>query len=393
MTKLEGRILTPEGLRAGRISIENGHIAEIADLSAADEEFLPLVLPGFIDLHCHGGGGADVMEGGDAAHQVARTHAKTGTTALLATTMTSPLPDIEKALKAVSTAMSRQGNDEAAILGVHLEGPFISRGRLGAQPDFVIDGDIPLMQRLTALADIRVITCAPEADPDGTMTRWLVAKGVRVQLGHSACSYEVAAAGFEHGCQGVTHLFNAMSPLHHRTPGLVGAALAHADYAELIPDLLHVHPGAIRAARRAIPHVYAVTDASPAAGMPDGEYRLGTQPVTRCGNGVRLADGTLAGSCLTMYEAFRNLVSIGLTLQEASMATSGTAAAYAGLEDRGRIAIGAIADLVVLSPGLDLEQVMLRGHFLSSAHAPQTRNASCQGTAKTLRPVAGGAFE
>ena len=364
MTNIDGRILTPKGLVAGRLTIEGDRIASVSTLAAADETTLPVIVPGFIDLHCHGGGGADIMQGGEAPHQVARTHALSGTTALLATTMTSPMDDIEMALSAVTKAAKHQEADEAALLGVHLEGPFISRERLGAQPDFVVSGDVPLMEKLTALAAIRVMTCAPEADPDGTMTRWLVEHGVRVQIGHSNCSYEDAAEGFAHGCKGVTHMFNAMSVLHHRTPGVVGAALAHAEFAELIPDLLHVHPGAIRAARRAIPHVYAVTDASPAAGMPDGNYMLGTQHVTRCGNGVRLADGTLAGSCLTMFEAFRNLVSIGLTIAEAAEATSGTAAAYLGLEDRGRIAPGAVADLVVLSPDLDLKNVMLRGVFL-----------------------------
>jgi N-acetylglucosamine-6-phosphate deacetylase len=164
-------------------------------------------------------------------------------------------------------------------------------------------------------------------------------------------------------------MFNAMSPLHHRAPGVSGAALAHAAYAELIPDLLHVHPGAIRVALRAIPGVYAVTDATAASGMPDGDYRLGTQTVRKCGNGVRLADGTLAGSSLTMLQAFRNLVSIGLSLEEASRRTSTVAAAYLGLEDRGRIEPGAVADLVVLGKDLALREVFLRGRKLAAGAA------------------------
>lgn len=363
MTAIEGRVLTQEGFRQARVTIEQGRISNIEHCPGASDD---LIVPGFIDLHCHGGGGADVMEGGDAASRVAKSHAASGTTSFLATTMTAPLEHIEAALAAVRMCAQAQRNDEASILGVHLEGPFISRLKLGAQPDYAIDGDTELMDRLMSLADIRVVTCAPEADPDGSMTQWLRERGVRVQLGHSACDYETAAKSFESGRHGVTHLFNAMSPLHHRAPGIVGAALAHAVHAELIPDLLHVHPGAIRAALRAIPNVYAVTDATPAAGMPDGDYRLGTQNVKKCGNGVRLADGTLAGSSLTMHQAFRNLVEIGLSPEEASRRTSTIAADYLGLSDRGRIAPGAVADFVILDRSLELKAVMLRGNQIGN---------------------------
>ncbi|MCI5074713.1 N-acetylglucosamine-6-phosphate deacetylase [Oricola sp.] len=364
MTVIEGRVLTPDGLRNARVSIEHGRIARIEKRGVVGND---LILPGFIDLHCHGGGGADIMEAGDAPSRVASAHAANGTTAFLATTMTAPLIDIEAALVSVRDCASALRNDEAAILGVHLEGPFIDREKLGAQPDFAIDGDTALMQRLMALAEIRVVTCAPEADPDGAMTRWLRDRGVRVQIGHSSCDYETAAKCFLGGRHGVTHMFNAMSPLHHRAPGIVGAALAHAEHAELIPDLLHVHPGAIRAALRAIPNLYAVTDATPASGMPDGDYRLGTQHVRKCGNGVRLEDGTLAGSSLTMHQAFRNLVEIGLSPEEASRRTSTIAADYLGIRDRGRIAPGAIADLVIVDESLEMKSVVLRGTEFSGS--------------------------
>lgn len=362
-SEITGRVLSPAGWVEGRVRWRDGRIEAVEEYAAADED--RIVLPGFIDLHCHGGGGADVMEGGEAVHTVAATHAKAGTTALLATTMTDEVPRIERALAAADRAASSPGDGEAAILGVHLEGPFISRARLGAQPDFAIDGDPALMERLMRLAAIRVVTLAPEADADGALTRFLDARGVRVQIGHSDCDYETAARCFASGRHGVTHMFNAMSALHHRAPGVVGAALAHAGHAELIPDLLHVHPGAIRAALRAIPGLYAVTDATPASGMPDGDYRLGAQHVRKCGNGVRLADGTLAGSSLTMLEAFRNLVSIGLSVEEASRRTATIAAGYLGLSDRGRVEKDAVADLVVLDRELRLECVVLRGRIIA----------------------------
>jgi N-acetylglucosamine-6-phosphate deacetylase len=155
-----------------------------------------------------------------------------------------------------------------------------------------------------------------------------------------------------------------MSPLHHRKPGMVGAALAHAQHAEIIPDLLHVHPGAIRAALRCIPGLYCVTDSTAAAGMPDGIYRLGRHTVTKCLGGVRLADGTLAGSTLTMDQALRNLVGLGLTLAEAARRTSTLAAEHLGLADRGRLVPGAWADVVLLDHELQLTGVVVEGEAI-----------------------------
>ncbi|MFN7220131.1 MAG: amidohydrolase family protein, partial [Burkholderiales bacterium] len=160
---------------------------------------------------------------------------------------------------------------------------------------------------------------------------------------------------------------NAMSGMHHRKPGMVGAALAHAEYAEIIPDLLHVHEGAIRVALRAVPKLFCVTDSTAASGMPDGEYRLGRHTVTKCMGGVRLADGTLAGSTLTMDAALRNLVErLGLALSEASARVSTYAADYLGLEDRGRLGVGAYADVVVLDRALQIADVYVEGERVVS---------------------------
>jgi N-acetylglucosamine-6-phosphate deacetylase len=172
------------------------------------------------------------------------------------------------------------------------------------------------------------------------------------------------------GAGGFTHLFNAMTGLQHRAPGMVGAALAHANFAEIIPDLIHVHPGAIRVALRAIPGLYCVTDSTAAAGMPDGEYRLGRHTVTKCLGGVRLADGTLAGSTLTMDQAFRNLVNeIGLSLVDASRRVSTHAADYLGVTDRGRLAVGCWGDAVLLDRDLKLLDVYLEGKSIDDTHA------------------------
>ena len=372
MKSINGHLLTPQGFVRGTLAIVEGRITALEGSAVVEAEArasdLPLVLPGFIDLHVHGGGGADTMDAGDALARVARQHARHGTSAMLATTMTAPLADIEAALRALAPACATRAPGAARVLGVHLEGPYISPDKLGAQPAFARPPSLAEILALHAIAPIRLVTIAPELLGSLALIPALVEAGMRVQIGHSDASYEQAMAAIEQGASGFTHLFNAMSALHHRAPGAVGAALAHAQYAELIPDLLHVHPGAIRAALRAIPGLFCVTDATAAAGMPDGDYRLGRQTVTKCLGGVRLADGTLAGSTLTMDQALRNLVAIGLTLEEASARVSRHAADYLRLADRGRLAVGAWADLVLLDARtLQLQQVCIEGEAIAVA--------------------------
>ena len=323
-----------------------------------------VIVPGFIDVHVHGGAGRDIMEGGDAALQVARRHAQHGTTALLATTMTAPLEDLRASLAPVG-ALCREGAAGAArVLGVHLEGPYINAGKLGAQPPYARPVSLEELRELHALAPIRLLTLAPEVPGNMEAIAPLLAAGFVVQVGHTLGSYEDGVSALQQGARGFTHLFNAMTPLHHRLPGMVGAALAHAQFAEVIPDLLHVHPGAIRAALRSIPCLYCVTDSTAATGMPDGEYMLGRHTVHKCMGGVRLPDGTLAGSTLTLDQALRNLVGLGLDLADASARVSTHAADYLGLEERGRLAAGAWADIVVLNRDLKLKAVYIEGECI-----------------------------
>jgi N-acetylglucosamine-6-phosphate deacetylase len=373
--RLAGRILTPDGFVDGELAIgADGRIDAVAgDPVPAGRErdgTAPLVLPGFVDLHVHGGGGHDVMEGGDAAAAIARLHARHGTTSILATTMTAPAADLETAFAALAPHVRTRTPGGARIHGVHLEGPYINPGRLGAQPGFARPLSMDELARLQAHAPIRLVTLAPEVPGNLAAIAGLREAGIRVQLGHTAGTYEDGVAALAQGAAGFTHLFNAMTGLHHRTPGMAGAALAHAEYAEIIPDLLHVHPGAIRVALRAVPRLFCVTDSTAASGMPDGEYRLGRHTVTKCLGGVRLADGTLAGSSLTMDEAFRNLAGpLGVSLAEASARTATYAADYLGLADRGRLAPGAWADAVVLDRDLAPAQVIVEGEALALADA------------------------
>ena len=365
-------VLTPAGFVRGALRLRDGRVEAVEGRPVAESEVrhgaaLPIVLPGFIDVHVHGGAGRDTMEGGDAARAIARMHARHGTTALLATTMTAPMDDIRQALAALGPLCRERDPQGARVLGVHLEGPYINPGKLGAQPDFAKPASIEEIRALHALAPIRLITLAPELPGNLELITALRAAGFQVQIGHTLGTYEDGVAALAHGAGGFTHLFNAMTGLHHREPGMVGAALAHARYAEIIPDLLHVHPGAIQVALRAIPCLFCVTDSTAAAGMPDGEYHLGRHKVRKCMGGVRLPDGTLAGSTLTLDQALRNLVGLGLEIADASARVSTHAADYMGLEDRGRLAPGAWADFVVMDRDLQLQRVVVEGEEIDLA--------------------------
>jgi len=373
LTRLRGNILTPQGWIAGTLDfgaligqIDGDLLEQEPSAASASGDY---ILPGFIDLHVHGGGGKDIMQGGSAVDTIAQLHARHGTTSMLATTMTAPLAELEIALTAIGLACRQHRPGGARLLGVHLEGPYLNPGKLGAQPDFAIEATLEQVDWLASFAPLKLITIAPEVDGHLELIRTLTTHGMLVQIGHTLGNYEDGVAALNHGAAGFTHLFNAMSGFHHREPGMAGAAMAHAEYAELIPDLLHVHPGAIRAALRAIPRLYCVTDATAATGMPDGDYALGRQVVHKCAGGVRLADGTLAGSTLTMDQALRNLIAMGLDIAEASLRTSTYAADYLGIKERGRLKTGCFADILVFDRQFKLKHVYVEGEPIDLADA------------------------
>jgi len=361
--KLQGSILTPSGWIAGELVLAGGRIAGSVGRPVEEAEIEPpYILPGFIDCHVHGGAGADAMEGEDAVRTMAAFHASRGTVAMLPTTMTAKKPEIEAALAGIDAVRQKPGPGEAAVLGAHLEGPFINPCKLGAQPAETLDPDPGLAAQWCRRFAVRVATIAPERPNGEALVRALAEAGVRPQIGHSLASADEARAALGAGISGFTHLFNAMSGTDHRAPGVAAVALAEGESAELIADLHHVAPEMIRAAARAIPGLYAITDATSAAGMPDGEYRLGAQAILKMGGRATLPDGeTLAGSVLTMDEALRNLVETGFSLREASDMVSARPARYLGLADYGAISEGAAASLVVLDGHLSLAEVLLTG--------------------------------
>ncbi len=334
---------------------------EKIEIKNKENKALPLLVSGFVDLHVHGGGGSDIMEAGSAISTVSATHAKFGTTSFLATTMTAPFADLEKSFLAMKDTFLNRPKNSSRILGVHLEGPFISADKLGAQPNFTREATLKEIIRLNSIVPIKVITLAPEIFNHLDLIPELKKMGITVQIGHTNGTYEQGLMALKQGAKSFTHLFNAMSSFHHRAPGMAGAALAHAEYAELIPDLEHVHPGAIKIAMKCIPNLYFVTDSTAATGMPDGDYKLGTHTVHKCLGGVRLADGTLAGSALTMDQAFRNLLTLGLTYEEISKKLSRIPAEVAGLTDRGQLKVGHFSDFVLLNSENKISSVVIEG--------------------------------
>ncbi|HEX6971109.1 MAG TPA: N-acetylglucosamine-6-phosphate deacetylase [Limnochordia bacterium] len=330
------------------------------------------IVPGFIDLHVHGGGGKDTMDATlEALAQMAAAHAARGTTGFLATTMTAPQEALVAAARAVAAAISHPPAEwrGAQLLGLHLEGPYINPEKKGAQnAAFMRPPDREELDALLAIlgSSFRRITLAPELPGAADIIPWLVERGVGVSLGHTAATFEETLAAVDLGARYATHTFNAMSGLHHRQPGVVGAVMAEPRLtAELINDGVHVHPGAAKALIRAkgFANVTLVTDAIRAMGLPDGTYELGGLEVRSAGGAVRLPDGTLAGSVLDMGTAVKNAVqSLGVPLAEAVRMASGNPARAAGVAHRkGQLAVGYDADVVVLDAALAVSATVIGG--------------------------------
>ncbi len=364
---LDGSILTPAGWVAGRVDVEGGRIAAVhgALLKPGEEPRAPFILPGFVDPHVHGGGGFDCLEGVEATRGMVRFHAQHGTVAILPTTSTAPSEIVEGSLRNIAAVMADQEARGAEVLGAHLEGPFLSEHRLGAQEARPLDGDVALALEWAKICPILVATVAPEIVNGIEVGQALAQGGTRVQVGHSVAGDDVLRQAFAAGFTGFTHLFNAMTPVDHKVSGIAAFALAFATHAEVVGDLRHVHPTVVMAAYRAIPLLYAVTDAVGVAGLPDGEHvtRGGRRTIVKSGVDIFLKDRpqTRGGSGATMHIVFRSLLSLGIPMDVVSAMTSTRAADYIGATDLGRIAPGKKASLVTLDDNHDLLQVHVNG--------------------------------
>ena len=360
--------MTPDGvLEGGTLTVDDaGRIAEVGPSRTAPARADDLdatgqwVLPGFVDVHVHGGGGADFMHGTtEAVRQITRTHAQFGTTGLLATTLTAARGVTDRAIRAAREVQETgPGAGEARVLGVHLEGPYLCPARRGAQPEaFVRLPDVDEMAHWITLGGraIKKITLAPEMAGAEAVIKEAVAAGMTVSVGHTDADAEQIEQAIDWGATGATHVFNAMRGLSHREPGAAGACLARREIVcEVIADGVHLHPLVVRLilAAKGPEGAVLVTDAIEGASMPDGVYHLGGQAVTVQNGTAAFADGTLAGSVLTMNRAFANVLAFAeISVTHAARLSSANAARQLGLAGTlGEIAVGQAADLVALHP-------------------------------------------
>ncbi|HTS15217.1 MAG TPA: N-acetylglucosamine-6-phosphate deacetylase [Candidatus Sulfotelmatobacter sp.] len=364
-----GRLVLEEAIVPGRLHVEDGRIAALEPDEA--ERDGPFIAPGFADLHVHGWGGHDAMGSSRDLDGMARALLRHGVTAFLPTAVTADLDVLAGFAERVRAWLPVATADGALPLGFNLEGPFISPHRKGAQDPahIVAPASVP-RERLAPLLDgMRVMTVAPEGDGAVELIRWLAGQGVVVSLGHSAATLDEARAGYAAGARSTTHLFNAMSGVDHRAPGLAVAALVDDAVAvELIADGQHVHPALwpIVARTKAPGRLLLVSDALPAAGTGDGPTAIGGLAVEIAGRRATLAGSdTLAGSVIALDSAVRNLVAAGLGLPTAVAAAGRDPLALLGVTDRGRLAVGQVADLVELDDALEVRRVARAGEWLS----------------------------
>lgn len=361
---------------AGWVLIERAHIVDLGrgDPPCRADRIIDLqgglLAPGLIDLHAHGALGVDTMDASpEALQRMARFYASHGVTSFLATTMTAPFDQILMALRNIAQVMAT-GTEGATLLGAHVEGPYLDAERRGCQdPTYVHRASIDEYPLLFETGAVRLITIAPEFRENEPLIHYAIAQGAAVAVGHSRASYEEICRAVDLGATQVTHLFNGMDPLHHRAPGLVGAALTLAPlYCQLIADNVHIHPAVLALAVRAkgLERTLLVTDAMSATGMADGDYILGNIAVTVRDGVSRTPEGVLAGSTLTMERAVINIASAtGLSFDAAWMMGSMIPARALGIADhKGAIAVGMDADLVALDADHTVCLTMVEGRIV-----------------------------
>ena len=371
MTEIvRGRLVLDDEVVPGSVEIDGESINGVTrDESVSDSA--PFITPGFVDVHVHGWGGHDAMGGTAALDGMARALLRHGITSFLPTAVTAPIEELHEFAARVRSWMGAAPADGAQPLGFNLEGPFLAPSRRGAHDPalLAVPADVPQAQVTPIVENLRVITIAPELPGALDLIASLAARGVAVSLGHSAATFDEARAGYSAGARTTTHLFNAMSGVEHRAPGLAVAALLDDDvYVELIADGIHVNRALWPLIARIKPaeRLLLVSDAISLAGMGDGRARVGTLDVEVHGGRVTLVgSSTLAGSVLSLDVAVRNLVENGTALAQAVAAASRNPLALLGVTDRGRIAEGQRADLVELSPALEVARVMRAGAWVA----------------------------
>ncbi|WBB78935.1 N-acetylglucosamine-6-phosphate deacetylase [Micromonospora sp. WMMD882] len=365
--RVNGKVVTPNGvIRQGCVEVEEGRIRAVAEYPSVRDGHW--IVPGFVDIHTHGGGGHTFTTGDpDAARQAAAFHLRHGTTTLLASLVSAPF-----ALMSTATSAFAPLVGEGVLAGIHFEGPYLSDARCGAQnPQYLRDPSTDELAELIRIGagTVRMVTLAPERDGALAAIKLLTGERVVAAIGHTDATFDQTRAAIAAGASVGTHLFNGMRPVHHREPGPAVALLSAPNViCELVGDGVHLHDGMLTfAASVAGPERIAlVTDAMAAAGMPDGGYELGGQAVTVTDGVARLTEGgAIAGSTLTMDAALRHAVAAGVSMADACRMLATTPARAVGLDHQvGALHPGLAANLVVLDDHLTVLRVMRNGHWL-----------------------------
>lgn len=362
----------------GGFSVENGRFAHVLEDVPGPAEDLDgaLVIPGLVDIHVHGCAGADFSDGDYAGLvRMARYLARQGVTSFAPASMTLPYDALDRAFHAAARLRREGLADGARLMGIQMEGPFLSREKRGSQNSAYLR--LPDWDRFLQLYDaaeglLRIVDVAPELPGAVEFTRRASEK-CRVSVAHTAAGYDQAAAVFDAGATHLTHLFNAMSGIHHRHPGPIGAASERENVtAELICDGIHVHPSAVRMAFRLFPgRICLISDALRCCGMADGSYSLGGQEILLSGGVARLTGGAIAGSAADLYQCMRRAVSFGIPREQAVWAATALPARVIGREsETGAIADGRAADFVICGGELEPEAVYLGGKRLEQSVGP-----------------------
>jgi N-acetylglucosamine-6-phosphate deacetylase len=368
---INGKVLLHDAIVNQNVFIDNDTICEISDRAPINEEIIDAkglyVSPGFIDVHTHGRGGSDTMYPTfEDLNTISLATLKTGVTSFLPTTMTMPINDLINAIKNI--AINKDKVEGAQILGTHLEGPFFSKKYKGAQPEECMI--LPTKENYLSFVKnhqdiVRKISIAPELDHAIEFVEYMKDKNTVVSIGHTNATYEQAQKAIDAGVTSGTHTYNAMTPLTHRAPGVVGAIMVNDNvYAELILDGIHVNFAAAKILLKAKgkDKVILITDSLEAAGLENGKYLLGNQDVYVKDGEARLIDGTLAGSIVSMNVAVRNAYRhLGLTLNEAVNLASYNPAKNLNEEKLGEIAVNKYADIIFFDEDINIKNVMIKG--------------------------------
>lgn len=367
------RVFLSDGFHHGAFRVEGGRFTELIPGNTGEAGVdleNRLVLPGLIDLHSHGNSGADFSDGdGEGLRSMARYLAQHGVTGFAPASMTLPYDTLERAYREAVRLHREAPAGHARLLGVHMEGPFFSEKKKGAQNAAYLKApDLAAFRRLYEAAEglLRIVDVAPDL-PGAVELAREASRLCTVSIAHTDCSYDEACAVLDAGARQLTHLFNVMPAIHHRAPGPIGAASEREDVvAELICDGLHVHPSAVRMAFKLFPgRICLISDALRCCGMPDGRYTLGGQEIWLSGGVARLADGTIAGSAANLYDCMKNAIQFGISPENAIRAATIIPARQLGCQNEvGSIEVGKLADFVVCDEHFNRNAVYLGGEVI-----------------------------